>query len=309
MENKNIYDLVIVGGGPAGLTAAIYARRANLSVLILEAGAPGGKMVTTAEIENWPGIKNTSGPDLAFQMFDHATSLNAVYEYGDVVEIKQGTPKEVICANDAVYYGKTVLIATGTVERKLGVPGEQRLTNHGVSYCAVCDGAFYKEKIVTVIGGGNSALEEAIYLTKFASQVNVVIRRDVFRADKLIQDKLYANEKINVIVKSIPHEVIGDKVVTGIILENVDTNKLITIPTDGVFPFIGLDPKTGFAKDLNILNEFEYIIADKDMKTSQEGIFAAGDVIEKNLRQVVTAANDGAIAAQEIIKHLEENHV
>lgn len=307
MEN-NIYDLIIIGGGPAGLTAAIYAKRANLSVLILESGAPGGKMVTTAEIENWPGVKNTSGPDLAFQMYDHATSLGAVYAYGDVISIKNDKVKEVNTADEKTHYGKTVLIATGTVERKMCVPGEQKYTNFGVSYCAVCDGAFYKEKVVTVVGGGNSALEEALYLTNFAKTVNVVIRRDVFRADKLIQDKIYNHKQINVIVKSVPVEVVGDKKVTGLVLKNVDTAEITTLPTDGIFPFIGLDPKTEFAKNLNITNEVGYIIATPEMKTSQDGIFAAGDVIEKTLRQVVTAANDGAIAAQEIIKYLEENN-
>lgn len=308
MENNKTYDLIIIGGGPAGLTAAIYARRANLSVLILESGAPGGKMVTTAEIENWPGIKNTSGPDLAFQMFDHATSLGAVYEYGDVTSIDPKKIKEVHTAAGITSYGKAVLIATGTVERKLGVPGEARLTSRGVSYCAVCDGAFFRDKVVTVVGGGNSALEEALYLTNFASKVNVIIRRDVFRAEKMIQDKIYNHENINIIVKSIPHEIVGENKVEAMVIEDVHTKELTTIPTDGIFPFIGLDPKTEFTKGLNITDEVGYIITNEKMETSQLGIYAAGDVIVKDLRQVVTAANDGAIAAQEVIKYLEDNH-
>ncbi|MEG0284337.1 MAG: thioredoxin-disulfide reductase [Erysipelotrichales bacterium] len=304
----NIHDLVIVGAGPAGLTAAVYARRANIEVVMLEASAPGGKMVKTAEIENWPGTKKTTGPDLAYSMFEHATNLGAMYQFGDVSNIKNdGNIIEVECADGKVYKTKALLIATGTVERLLNIPGEQKFTNRGVSYCAVCDGAFFKDEVITVIGGGNSALEEALYLTKFASQVNVVIRRDVFRADKMIRDKVYAHDKINVIVKSIPVEVVGDDKVDGIVLENVDTKERTTIPTKAVFPFIGLDPKTEFVKNLGITNEFGYIKANEKMETAQKGIYAAGDVLEKELRQVVTAAADGAIAAQEIIMYIEEH--
>ena len=308
MENK-VRELIIIGAGPAGLTAAIYAARANIDVMILEASAPGGKMVKTAEIENWPGTKKTSGPDLALAMFDHAMSLNVEYQYGDVARVINGAIKEVQCQDGTSYQAKTILIATGTIERKLGIPGETKFTNRGVSYCAVCDGALFKDKIVTVIGGGNSALEEALYLTKFASKVNVVIRRDVFRADKIVQDKVFANEKISPITKHIPQEVLGDTKVTGLILENVDTNKSYVLETDGLFPFIGLDPITNFVSDLAITNEQGYIIANEQMATSQDGIYAAGDVLAKDLRQVVTAANDGAIAAQQIIKYLEAKHV
>ena len=308
MENKEIRELIIVGAGPAGLTAAIYAKRANLDVMILEVSAPGGKMVKTAEIENWPGTKQTNGPDLALSMFDHATSLGAIYQYGDVQEIVDGELKEVHCADGDIYYAKTILIATGTVERKLGIPGEDKFTNRGVSYCAVCDGALFKDKVVTVIGGGNSALEEALYLTKFASKVNVVIRRDVFRADKIVQDEVFANEKINPITKHVPQECIGEDKLAGIVLENVDTKESYTLETDGLFPFIGLDPITNFVSKLNITNKEGYILANERMETAKKGIYAAGDVLEKDLRQIVTAANDGAIAAQQIIKYLESKH-
>lgn len=306
MEN-NIRDLIIIGAGPAGLTATIYARRANLDVMILESSAPGGKIVKTAEVENWPGQIHTTGPDLAFSMFEHAMSLKVDYQQGNVVNVEDGEVKVVHTDNGKKYYARAVLIATGTIERKMNVPGEQEFSNKGVSYCAVCDGALFKDKVVTVVGGGNSAVEEAIYLTKFASKVNIIIRRDVFRGDKKVVDRLYENEKINVITKSIPKQVVGDNKVTGLMITNVDTNEDSVVETDGIFPFIGLDPITEFVKDLNIVDERNYIIANEKMETSVKGIYAAGDVIKKELRQIVTAANDGAVAAQEILKYIEEN--
>ncbi len=308
MENK-IRDLIIIGAGPAGLTAAVYAKRANLDVVIIEASAPGGKMVKTAEIENWPGQKHTTGPDLAFSMFDHAMALGVEYQAGNVVKIDSDDIKVVHTEAGKEYQAKTVLIATGTVERKMGVPGEDKFTNRGVSYCAVCDGALFKDKVVSVVGGGNSAIEEAIYITKFASKVNVIIRRDVFRADKCLLDEMEANEKINVIVKSKPVEVVGEDKVSGLKIINVDTNEESIVETDGIFPFIGLDPITSFVKHLDIVDENNYIITNEKMETAHEGLYAAGDVIKKDLRQIVTAASDGAIAAQQILKYLERKHV
>lgn len=308
MENKDIYDLIIVGSGPAGLTAAIYGRRANLKILMLEANAPGGKMVKTAEIENWPGVKSTSGPELAFQMFEHAMELGTELKTGMVNRISHDEIKEVTLHNGDKYYAKAILIATGTLERKLNIPGEDKFTNRGVSYCAVCDGALFRDKVVTIIGGGNSALEESLYLTKFASKVNIIIRRDVFRADAKVIDEVEGNEKINIIRKHIPIEITGDNGVTGIVVENVDTKEQQTIPTDGIFPFIGLDPMTSFISELQITNEAGYVKVNQKMETDVAGIFAGGDVIDKDLRQVVTAANDGAIAAQNIIKYIDEHH-
>jgi len=307
MAEQKIYDLIIVGAGPAGLTAAIYARRANLEVLMIEASAPGGKLTKTAHIENWPGIKNTSGPDLAFSMFDHALSLKAELKSGMVNRVAvKGDLKEVTLHNGNVFLAKAVLISTGTVERKLGIAGEDKYLSKGVSYCAVCDGALFKDKVVTVIGGGNSALEEAIYLTKFASKVNILVRRDVFRADAKVIEEAKENEKINIITKVVPLEIQGDEQsVKGILIENVDTKEQSTIPTDGIFPFIGLDPMTAFLSELGVTNEAGYVVVNEEMETSVPGIFAGGDVIAKTLRQVVTATNDGAIAAQNVIKHID----
>jgi thioredoxin reductase (NADPH) len=305
MDNKEIWDLIIIGAGPAGLTAGIYARRANLKTMVIECSAPGGKILKTAEIENWPGHKHVTGPDLAFSMFDHATSLNLVYQSGKVIDIKDGAIKEIITENDGVFYAKTIIIATGTLERTLGIPNELKYTGKGVSYCAICDGAFFNNKVISVVGGGNSALEEALYLTNFATKVNIIIRRDVFRADPLVQEEVMNHPKINVITKHIPIEVVGSDVVTGLVVENVDTKVQNTIATDGIFPFIGLDPITSFVKSLKITDDLGYIITNKNLETDKQGIYAAGDVVAKELRQIVTATNDGAVAAQQAIKYLE----
>ncbi len=301
------YDVITIGAGPAGMTAAIYASRAGLSVAMLESSAPGGKLVKTYEISNWPGIVHTSGVDLAMKMFEHSTAFGGEYVYGDVKEIIDGEVKTVVCHDGQSYQAKVVIIATGTNERKMNIDLEEKLTGRGVSYCAVCDGAFFKDKVVTVIGGGNSALEESLYLTQFAKCVNIVIRRDEFRAEKHIQDKIMNHPKINIITKHIPHSLKEeDQKVSAIILKNVETDELTTVDTDGVFPYIGADPATVFTKGLDITNEYGYIIVDDHMQTKVAGIFAAGDVCDKVLRQVVTAANDGAVAAQNAFHYLKK---
>ena len=301
------YDVMIIGGGPAGLTAAVYASRAGLKTAILERGVPGGKMTETYEIENYPGFTSVNGADLAAQMFEHATKFGAEYLYGDVAKLENdGDVKKAILADGTEYLAKAVIIATGTIERKLGVPGEKEYAGRGVSYCAVCDGAFFRNKTVTVIGGGNSALGGALYLTKFASKVNVVIRRDEFRATKTVQDDVYANEKIHIITKAVPYEVKGtDGVVSSIVLKNVETGELFEEETSAVFPYIGADPMTDFTEGLGIEKDHGYIVTNDKMETGVPGIYAAGDVRKKDLRQVVTATSDGAIAAEEIGKHLK----
>ena len=293
------YDVIIIGAGPAGMTAAVYATRANLKTAMLEKSAPGGKMIKTAEVENWPGIKHVNGADLAYQMFEHSTNFGAEYLYGDVQRVVDHKEYKEIITADASYTCKAVIVATGTQERLLNIPGEKEYTGKGVSYCAVCDGAFYRDKVVTVIGGGNSALEEAIYLSQFVKQVNIVIRRDVFRAESIIQEKIVSNPKINIIKKHIPISINGDdNKIISITLENVDTKERTDVQTEGVFPYIGAIPATDFL-DSSILNEAGYIKCNEKMQTSIPGIYGAGDVNVKDLRQIVTAVNDGAIAAQE----------
>ena len=217
------YDVIIIGAGPAGMSAAIYASRAGLKTMMLEVSAPGGKLIKTFSIENYPSIKQESGADLAYQMFEHATSFGAEYVYGDVKEvIDHQDYKEVVC-QDKSYTCKSVIIASGTTEKSLGLANEQRLVGKGISYCAVCDGALYRGKDVAIVGGGNSALEEAVFLTQFVNKLYIIIRRDVFRADKIIQDKVLNNNKIEIIYKHVPHRIIGEDHVEGLELENVDT--------------------------------------------------------------------------------------
>lgn len=302
-------DLIIVGAGPAGLSACLYASRAGLDVLMLDAGAPGGKLNVSAEIENWPGQKKKTGPELAYEMYEHALSFGGKQAYGAVREIIDHDSYKEVITDDQVYKTKAVLIATGTQERKMNIPMEEELTGHGVSYCAVCDGPFFKGEEVAVVGGGNSALEEAIYLTKFASKVHLIVRRDVFRADKIIQKHVLENDKIEIHFLKKPHHLIAeDNKVAKVVLEDSKTGELSELEVKAVFPFVGLDPITEFVKTLGIIDENGYIITDETMKTKINGIYAAGDVRQKILRQVVTATNDGAIAGQQIAKYIEENN-
>lgn len=294
------YDLMIIGAGPAGMSASIYGSRAGLKTAMLEMGAPGGKLVKTAEISNWPGIKETNGAQLASDMFEHSTAFGSEYLYGNVIKVEDGNPyKKIICDDGNEYEAKAVIVATGTQERMLNIPGETENVGRGVSYCAVCDGAFFRNQEVVVIGGGNSALEESNYLTQFASKVHIVIRRDVFRADQIIQDSIKGNEKINVIPKHVPVRILDDGMrVSGIVLQHVETKEETTIACHGIFPYIGQDPATAFLEGLDVLDERGYMIVDENCETKIPGIYGAGDVIHKKLRQVVTATNDGAIAAQ-----------
>ena len=294
-------DLIIIGAGPAGLSACLYASRAGLDVLIFDSAAPGGKLNVTAQIENYPGLKPTPGPEIAFTMYESALSFGAKMEYGEVLDIKDcGDYKEVVTAKQT-YQTKYVLIATGTKERQMNLEKENELVGRGISYCAVCDGPFFKNQEVAVIGGGNSALEEAMYLATLCKKVHLIVRRDVFRADKIIQDRLLKSENIEVHFKRKPAEILEeDNKVKGLVLENSETGEKEELMVNGIFPFIGLDPMTQCAKSLGIVNSAGYINANENMETAVKGIFVAGDVRNKQLRQVVTATNDGAIAGQYI---------
>ena len=300
------YDVIIIGSGPAGLTAAIYATRANLTTAIIEGDTPGGKLTKTYEIENYPGFERISGVDLAMQMMEHGQKFGAVMEFSPVTEIDdEGEFKLVHLGDGRVLTTRAVIVATGTNERQLDLPRAKEFTGRGISYCAVCDGAFYRNKEVVVIGGGNSALEESLYLTQLVEKVNIIIRRDVFRADATVVDKVRNNPKINIITKSLPQElVIEDNAIKGLVIKNVETGELSTVECAGIFPYMGADPATGFLKNLNILDERGYIVVNKDMETAVPGIYGAGDVTVKNLRQVVTSTNDGAIAANACVKYL-----
>lgn len=304
------YDFIIIGAGPAGMTAAIYASRAGLKTAMIESGAPGGKLLKTNEISNWPGIKTEPGSQLAMDMFEHSTSFGAVYEYGKVVEIKTNeenpaSDKQIICEDGTIFQAPAVLVATGTKERLMGIPGENKNIGRGLSYCAVCDGAFFRDQEVAVIGGGNSALEEAVYLTHFASKVYILMRRNVFRADKIAVDAAMANPKIEIIQNVVPTKILDDgQHVNGLRISDVTTKEEQILPVSGIFPYIGADPVTGFLKHLDILNPQGYMIVNASMETKIPLLYGAGDVCQKGLLQVVTAVNDGAIAAQDAFHKL-----
>ena len=306
MTEERIYDVTIIGAGPAGMTAAIYASRANLDTLMLERGMPGGQMVDTEDIENYPGFDTIKGQELSTKMFEHAQKFGTEYAYGDVKEvIDHGDYKE-INAGSKSFKTKSIIITTGAQYKKLGTPGEEELTGRGVSYCAVCDGAFYKEKEIVVIGGGDSAVEEGIYLTRFADKVTIIHRRDELRAQKIIQDRAFNNDQIEFIWDTVVESMNDvDGKVGSLTLKNVKTNEVSEFDTEGVFVYIGMVPLSEPFTSLGIVNEEGYIPTNENMETNVPGVYAAGDIREKELRQVVTATGDGSIAAEQAIKYLE----
>lgn len=306
MSEEKIYDVAIIGAGPAGMTAAVYTSRANMSTLMIERGAPGGQMVNTEYIENYPGYSSIFGPELSNKMFDHAKKFGAEYAYGDIKEVLNTHPYKTIVSSSGEYKAKAVIVATGAEHRPLGVPGEKELAGRGVSYCAVCDGAFFTGKELVVVGGGDSAVEEAVFLTRFASKVTIIHRRDEFRAQKILQKRAFENEKIEIIWNHKVNEIHGTDKVTSLLIENTQTGEQKEYPCDGVFIYVGMDPLTKAVEKLGITNEAGYIVTDEKMVTAVKGIFAAGDVREKMLRQVVTATGDGGIAAQSAQHYVEE---
>ena len=302
-----MYDTIIIGAGPAGMTAALYAARSNLKVALLERGIPGGQMNNTADIENYPGYANISGPELAEKMFEPLENLGVEHLFGLVEKIEdRGDFKEII-TEDERFEAKTVIIASGANHRHLGVPGEEDYNSRGLSYCAVCDGAFFRDEDLLVVGGGDSAVEEAIFLTRFAKSVTIVHRRDELRAQKVLQDRAFANEKIRFVWDSVVESIHGDeRKVTGVTFKNVKTGEISQAEFGGIFIYVGLDPVSEFAADLGIADEAGWILTDHQMKTSVAGIYAVGDVRQKDLRQITTAVGDGAIASQEAYKYLTE---
>ncbi len=300
------YDVIVVGAGPGGMTSALYASRANLSVLLLDRGIYGGQMNNTAAIENYPGFSSVLGPDLAKDMYDGATQFGAEYAYGNVQGIEDKGAVKVVTTDTETYEAKAVVLAMGSEYRKLGVHGEEEYGGRGVSYCAVCDGAFFKNREVIVVGGGDSAIEEGLYLTQLASKVTVIHRRDQLRAQKIIQDRAFANDKMNFVWNSNVTEVLGDdQKVTGVKVVNNQTNEETVIDASGVFIYVGILPKTEEIASLGVTDADGWIATNDKMETKVPGIFAIGDVRAKDLRQITTAVGDGGVAGQQVFKYIE----
>lgn len=303
------YDVIIIGAGPGGMTSALYASRANLSVMMIDRGIYGGQMNNTAEIENYPGFKSILGPDLAKEMYESSTNFGAKYEYGTVESIEDKGDSKIVNTDQSSYEAGAVIIGTGSQYRKLGVPGEDEYGGRGVSYCAVCDGAFFKNREVVVVGGGDSAISEALYLAGLASKVTVIHRRDQLRAQKVIQDRAFANDKIEFIWDTNVTEIVGDDMkVTGVKTINNKTNEEGEVAASGVFIYVGNNPMTEPFSNLNITDEKGWIKTNERMETSVKGIFAIGDVREKELRQVTTAVGDGGIAGQNAFEYVSSLH-
>ncbi len=301
-----MFDVTIIGAGPAGLTSALYTSRAGLNTLVLEKAAPGGKVFLTDEVENYPGFKKIKGRELANQMKESSLAFGANYQYGDVEEVTElDNGNYLVKTNMDEYETRSVIVATGMVNKELGIPGEVEFQGRGVSYCAICDGNFFKEQDVAVIGGGNSALEEALYLADICKSVTLIHRRDEFRAEQYIVDKVLKKENINIIYDTVGVEVKGEEVVNGLVVENVKTKEQQTLDIKAVFIYIGFIPMTGYFDNLNITDENHNIKVDLNMRTDKPRIYGAGDVINKELRQITTAVNDGSIAAQSAINDLK----
>lgn len=302
-----MYDTLIVGSGPAGMTAALYAARSNLKVGLLEGGIYGGQMNNTADIENYPGYELISGPDLAEKMYQPLEKFGVEHLFGQAVDVQvDGRIKKVI-TEEEVFETKSLILAMGAQHRPLGVPGEAEYNSRGVSYCAVCDGAFFRDQDLLVVGGGDSAVEEAIFLTQFAKTVTIVHRRDELRAQKIIQDRAFANEKIKFIWDSVVTEIKGDeRKVQTVEIKNVKTGEISEQAFGGVFIYVGLDPMSQSVVQLGITDEQGWIVTNEAMETSQPGIFAIGDIRQKQLRQITTAVGDGATAGQQAYHYITE---
>ena len=292
-----MYDMIIVGAGPAGLSAAIYGVRAGKSVLVLEADSYGGQIINTPEIENYPAIKHISGYDFATNLYEQAIDLGAEIKFEKVLEIKSENHEKKVITDSNQYDGKTIILAIGAKSRTLGLDREKELVGRGVSYCATCDGGFFKGKEVAINGGGSTALEEALYLSSICAKVYLIHRRDSFRGEEKILQALREKQNVEFVLNSSIKELIGDNKIKGIVVQNIETGTKTTIPISGLFIAIGQIPENGTFDNLINLDKGGYISATEDCKTNIEGIFVAGDTRTKRVRQLTTAASDGAVAA------------
>ncbi len=300
------FDTVILGGGPAGFSAGIYTARGNVSTAILDVSMLGGQPSNYLELENYPAFMKIGGFDLMEKFEEHADMFGVQkFPMQEIESVDLVSSPKVIKTKVFEFLAKTVIIATGAKPMKLSVKGENEFLGRGVSYCAVCDGAFYKDKIVAVVGGGNSAVEEAIYLTKFASKVYLIHRRDELRADKIIQERAKKNEKIEFIWNSVVSEIQGAELVNNLVLKDTNTNEQSNLAVDGIFPYIGITPHVENISGQIAQDKSGFILTDETMKTSIDGVYAVGDVRKTPLRQVITAASDGAVAGVYAVKYIE----
>jgi thioredoxin reductase (NADPH) len=300
--------VAIIGSGPAGLTAALYAARANLEPLVIRGLQPGGLIATTSEVENYPGfVHGIGGYELADNIEQQAKRFGAQYRDTLITSIDASQRPFVLHTDDGdAITADTIIVSTGASPRKLGVPGEETLANRGVSYCATCDGFFFRDKKVVVVGGGNSALDEGLFLTRYVSELVIVHRRDSLRADPVLQERAFSNPKVRFIWDSTVDEILGETTVTGVTIRNLKTGEVITHDTDGVFPYIGHVPNTKISTGLLELDENGYIKAEHNTRTNIPGIFAAGDVVDHVYRQAITAAGEGCKAAMEAVWYLAD---
>lgn len=303
-----VYDLVIIGSGPAGMTAAIYAKRAMLDCILLEKEyLPGGQVIKTYEVDNYPGIPKTNGMELSNKFSEHANELGVERMTAEVRNIKaDGEIKEIEVGNGETLQTKTIILATGAVHRTLSVPGEEKFTGMGVSYCATCDGAFFRDKVTAVVGGGDVALEDAVFLSRMCKKVYLIHRRDEFRGAKILQDQVQKSENIEILWDTVVTEIIGENTVEKISIQNVHNHVDNTLEVDGVFVAVGTKPASDLLKGQIEMDEQGYILAAEDGVTSIPGIFAGGDGRAKKLRQVVTAVADGANCVQSVERYLQK---
>lgn len=303
-----VYDLVIIGSGPAGMTAAIYAKRAMLDCILLEKEyLPGGQVIKTYEVDNYPGIPKTNGMELSSKFSEHANELGVERMTAEVRNIKaDGEIKEIEVGSGETLQTKTIILATGAVHRTLSVPGEEKFTGMGVSYCATCDGAFFRDKVTAVVGGGDVALEDAVFLSRMCKKVYLIHRRDEFRGAKILQDQVQKSENIEILWDTVVTEIIGETTVEKISIQNVHNHVDNTLEVDGVFVAVGTKPASDLLKGQIEMDEQGYILAAEDGVTSIPGIFAGGDGRAKKLRQVVTAVADGANCVQSVERYLQK---
>jgi len=299
-------DLIIIGAGPAGLTAGLYAARARLKTLMLERLSPGGQVLMTDWVENYPGFPDgISGFDLIDKMRRQAEKFDLVIESQEVSRLELSPEKKVVVTDKGTLETKALILTSGATPRKLGIEGEELLIGKGVSYCATCDGPFYRDQEVALIGGGDTAVEEAIFLTRFAAKVHLIHRRDELRATKLLRERVMALDQVNIVWDTVPTRIVGDTEVKGVDLKNVKTGKTSHLPVQGVFVFVGYIPNTELVKGQLELDKLGFVVTNNDMQTSVPGVFAAGDIRSKILRQIATAVGEGATAVFAVERYLE----